>query len=262
MTAMELNTTSALVTAVISAGIGFGLAFYIERKISASMQKKSQKTLVAIAMISFGYGLMATLNEVVGFPLQGLNIRYDKLVAYVLVNILILPVIFIAIAKFMVSSSKPVNFDVGVESNPVASGRSKYFLIFIGALSVALLGYLAIDNIPTQSGHTYDLYSRSDYKNCNSPYDAHPLSMQFSLKNDENKIFVTLEYVQNGVKKKDIQSFDKCVILDAENWSCGGEWMNSYRSEKYALVKGELYFESGSRVLDNDAQCPVKIVKR
>lgn len=259
---MELNTTTALVTAVISACIGFGLAFYIERKISASMQKKSQKTLVAIAMISFGYGLMATLNEVVGFPMQGLNIRYDKLVTYVLVNMLMLPVIFIAIAKFMASSSKSANLNVNVESKPVASGRSKNLLLFVGALSVVFLGYLAFDNISTKSVHTYDIYSRVDYKNCNSPYNVHPLSMQFALKNDEKKIFVTLEFIRNGVKEKRIQSFDKCDVLDAQNWSCGGEWTNNYRSEKYTLVKGELYFEPGSVVLPNDAGCPPKIVKR
>lgn len=258
---MELNTSTSLVTAVISACIGFGLAFYIERKISASMQKKSQKTLVAIAMISFGYGLMATLNEVVGFPMQGLNIRYDKLVAYVLVNILILPIIFIAIAK-LIASSKPANLVVSVESNSVASGRSKYFLILVGALSVALLAYLALDNISNQSVDTYDFYSRTDYKNCNSPYESTPFSIQFTLKKDENKIFVTSEYFHNGVRKKEIQSLDKCDILDAKNWSCGGEWMGNYYTDKYTLVKGELYYDQMSPLLDGDPICPPKIVKR
>jgi len=98
---MQLNTTTALATALISAVIGFGLAFYIERKLSGGLQNKSQKILTSIAMISFGYGLMATLNEVIGFPLQGLQIRYDKLVGYVIFNMLLIPIVLLVMAKLM-----------------------------------------------------------------------------------------------------------------------------------------------------------------
>ena len=81
---MQFNITTALITALVSAVIGFGLAFYIQRILNRRMQKKSQRFLVYIAMISFGIGLTAFLNELIGFPLQGLQIRNDKLVGYVI----------------------------------------------------------------------------------------------------------------------------------------------------------------------------------
>lgn len=124
---MQLNTTAALATAILSAVIGFGLAFYLEKKISGGMQKKSQKILTSIAMISFGYGLMATLNEVIGFPLQGLSIRYDKLVVYVIANMLFLPIIFIAVAKLIGLKNKTVVVDVKQRSDFNEKASTGYF---------------------------------------------------------------------------------------------------------------------------------------
>ena len=98
---MQFNITTALITALVSAVIGFGLAFYIQRILNRRMQKKSQRFLVYIAMISFGIGLTAFLNELIGFPLQGLQIRNDKLVGYVIFNILLIPIILLAIAKLI-----------------------------------------------------------------------------------------------------------------------------------------------------------------
>jgi hypothetical protein len=121
---MQLNTTTALATALISAVIGFGLAFYIERKLSGGLQNKSQKILTSIAMISFGYGLMATLNEVIGFPLQGLQIRYDKLVGYVIFNILLIPIIFLVMAKLMglkVKAGEPTIYNYEQQTKTRAS---------------------------------------------------------------------------------------------------------------------------------------------
>jgi hypothetical protein len=127
---MQLNTTSALATAVISAIIGFGLAFYIERKLSGGMQKKSQKILTSIAMISFGYGLMATLNEVIGFPLQGLSIRYDKLAVFVVANMLFLPIIFLAIAKLIGLKNKTAIVNVQQRSNFNEQASTGFFSKF------------------------------------------------------------------------------------------------------------------------------------
>jgi hypothetical protein len=124
---MQLNTTTALATAVLSAVIGFGLAFYIERKLSSGMQKKSQKILTSIAMISFGYGLMATLNEVIGFPLQGLSIRYDKLAVFVVANMLFLPIIFLAIAKLIGLKNKILVVDVQQRNNLNMQALTGYF---------------------------------------------------------------------------------------------------------------------------------------
>lgn len=168
---MQLNATTALVTALISAVIGFGLAFYIERKINSRMQKKSQKILTTMAMMSLGYGLMASINELIGFPLQGLNIRYDKLVGFVVANILFVPIILLAIAKLIGLKNKAVNADVGVESNPVIGKFSKYLLMLSAALSVAYFGYVALEGSAFASGATYDFYEKVDMNNCDSAFE-------------------------------------------------------------------------------------------
>ncbi len=124
---MQLNTTTALVTALLSAVIGFGLAFFIERKLSGGMQNKSQKILTSIAMISFGYGLMATLNELIGFPLQGLQIRYDKLVGFVFANILFLPIVLLVIAKLIGLNNKDAELET--QSTPVVSNKQKQSIL-------------------------------------------------------------------------------------------------------------------------------------
>ena len=259
---MELNTTSALVTAVISAGIGFGLAFYIERKISASMQKKSQKTLVALAMISFGYGLMATLNEVVGFPLQGLNIRYDKLVAYVLVNILILPVIFIAIAKFMATKGDVTTHEVNEKPKFIVGGYFKYFLVLVILCASAYYAYSSFKVDISKSA--YDFYHwRFDERNCNSGTSSEPdYSLKFSHKKETNEIFVTGEFKVKGSIQSSIQKLDNCYIIDSNNWSCGGEWVANFLSPKYTFVNGEFSFTDGLSLSDKQPRCMPKIVKR
>lgn len=196
---MQLNTTIALTTALISAVIGFGLAFYIERKLSSRMQKKSQKILTYIAMTSFGYGLMATLNEVIGFPLQGLPIRYDKLAVYIFANMLFLPIVLLAIAKLIGMNNQTVNVDLSVQSNPVASNFLKYLLMLAGALSAAYFVYVALDGGTSPSAATYDFYMKEDYKNCNSAFKEKPsFSLKFLFKKETNEIFMTAEMASSS----------------------------------------------------------------
>jgi hypothetical protein len=97
----ELNTTAAFSSALLSSVIGFGLAFYIANKLNTAMTSKPQKALVYASMGSFGLGLTGVLNQLIGFPLQGLSINGDKVVQYVVANILIFPIIFLAIAYFL-----------------------------------------------------------------------------------------------------------------------------------------------------------------
>ena len=257
---MQINTSGALLTAVISAVIGFGIAFFIERKLSNLMQKKSQKILTTVAMTSFGYGLTATLNEVIGFPLQGLHIRYDKLAVYVAANMLMLPIVLLVIAKLIGLSNKATNVDLGVPSNPDTGSFLKYFLMLAGALAFAYFGYVALEG--SASDTKYDFYSRVDYKNCNSPFAETPVTLKFNYKKETNEIFVTAEFIEDGIKKQQIHALDKCSILDAKNWTCGGEWTGRYRGIKYSLVNGELTYDFGTSVLKDDGNCPVKIVKR
>lgn len=257
---MQLNATAALMTAVIAAGIGFGLAFYIERKISSRMQRKSQRTLVFIAMTSFGYGLMATLNEVIGFPLQGLEIRYVKLAGFVLANMLFFPIILLAIAKLIGLKIKAIGVDLGVQPKPVVGNSFKYFLILAGVLSVAYFGYAAVER--SASDATYDFYSRVDEKNCSSPLKDKPdFSLKFSFKKETNEIFMTTESNDAGVKEQQIHKLNNCSVLDSKNWTCGGNRSDGgYRFSTYMFIDGAFAFERGFFWPPGD--CDGKFVKR
>jgi len=255
---MQFNTTTALVTAIISAVIGFGLAFLIERKISSQMHKKSQRVLTSMGMASFGFGLTAFLNEVVGFPLQGLHVRYDKLIGYLLVNIFLLPIILIAIAKLIGLKNKEIATEKIIHTNGTLSNPFKYILIFVGLFFVAYVGYKSLDG--SSSNATYDFYSHADSKNCNSPFEDKPMfSSKFLFKKETNEVFMTIEYDENGTIKKQISKLENCSILDSKNWSCGGEVTGSYLSPKYMFVDGEFSFANGFSTYS--ANCSYKIVK-
>jgi hypothetical protein len=123
----ELNTTAALSTALLSSAAGFGLAFYIAAKINKGMLSKSQKVLVYVAMTSFGLGLMGVLNELIGFPLQGLSIRGVKVLQYVVANIFIFPIVFLAIAYFLKKRMKQNETGDGF-SQALKLGRNKIII--------------------------------------------------------------------------------------------------------------------------------------
>ena len=256
---MQLNTTTAFATAVLSAAIGFGLAFYIERKLSGGMKKKSQKIFMSMAMVSLGYGLMATINEVIGFPLQGLSVRYDKLAGYVLANIIFLPIVFYAVAKLIGLKSKDVDGAVSVQSNQVGGNFLKYFLIITVAMSIAYIGYAKLEG-SSSSAATYDFYTKVDFKNCNSPFEEKPgFSLKFTYKKETNEIFMTAEF-SDGKTEKMLNKLDNCSILDAKNWTCGGERIGGSLSPKYMFVDGDFIYAKG--IYQADANCDVKIVKR
>jgi hypothetical protein len=257
---MQLNTTAALVTAIVSAVIGFGLAFYIEKKLSGNMQKKSQKILTSIAMISFGYGLMATLNEVIGFPLQGLQIRSDKLIVYVIANMLFLPIIFISIAKFIGAKNKSFEVPLSTQAPTVGRGYLKYILIIIGGTSIAYFGYVAYEG--NSSGSTYDLYSKVDFKNCNSAFAEKPyVSLKFDLKKETNEIFMTGVRLDEKENTKQIKKLENCSVLDAKNWTCGGEWQDTIKKVKHSMIDGELSIDPGFNPFLSE-RCSIKVVKR
>lgn len=259
---MQINTSAAILTALISSAIGFGLAFYLERKVTKRMESKSQRILTFIAMTSFGFGITASLNEMIGFPLQGLNVRYDKLAGYLIGNVIFLPIVLLAIAK-LVGLKKTISNETNAAHNNNSNGMTgnffKYLLMLAGAISIAYFGYSALQL--NTSGAKFDLYSRVDYKNCNSAFTDTPITLKFNYKKETNEIFMTAEFVVDGIKKSQISTLDKCSILDSQNWSCGGEWNGSYRSTKITLVNGELSYDNGTPVLKDDANCPVKIIK-
>lgn len=267
---MQINTNGALITALISAVIGFGLAFYIERKLSGGLQKKSQKILTSIAMMSFGYGLMMTLNEVIGYSLQGLQIRYDKLAISVGLNVFLLPIIFLFVAKLIGPKNEVLN-EISGYKNSASSNSYGYPLVIVGAFFIAYFLYdtfgsqssVAMKSIGGSSVATYDFYDRVDYKNCYSPYGDKPdYSLKFTHKKETGEIFVTAEFEADGVKKIDIQKMESCSVLDAKNWSCGGVWVGSMLSPKYVFVNGEFSYNVGISPFKDSGNCTPKIVKR
>jgi hypothetical protein len=264
---MQIDTNAALITALISAVIGFGLAFYIERKLSGGMQKKSQKILTSIAMMSFGYGLMMTLNEVIGFPLQGLQIRYDKLAVSVGVNVLLLPIIFLFFVKLIAPKGNVIN-EIREREDSNVSNPYRYALIIVSACFIAYFFYVSFGSQASVGGAsiggssvaTYDFYERVDGKNCYSSYGDKPdYSLRFAHKKETGEIFVTAEFDVDGVKKIDIQKMENCSVLDAKNWSCGGVWIGTMLSAKYVFVNGEFSYNAG---IMQSVNCMPKIVKR
>ena len=73
--------------------IGFGIAFYIERKLTKSLRTKAQKIWLMIAATSFAIGLTGIANELVVMPYSGLSTHYEKVFSYALANIFAIPAI-------------------------------------------------------------------------------------------------------------------------------------------------------------------------
>lgn len=256
---MQLNTTGAFATALISAVIGFGLAFLIERKLKSQMQSKSQKILLFIAMTSFGYGTMASLNELIGFPFLGLQIRYDKLIGHVLANVLFLPIILLSIAKFIGLKNKAVGVGLVTPPSEVSGSTFKYILLIVATISISYFGYAAIKGDDLDA--TYDFYTKVDYKDCNSPFKSKPnFSLKFAFKKDTNEIFMTFELDEDGVKKRELLKLDNCSILDSKNWTCGGDITGGYQSPRYKFIDGVFGYDRGISTFG--ANCELKFIKR
>jgi hypothetical protein len=255
---MQFNTTAAVTSALFSAVIGFGLAFFIERKINRKSHTKAQKILVTVAMASFGYGLTAFLNEIIGFPLQGLQIRYDKLVGYFVANIVVLPVLFLGIVKLIEMKNKAVTIELSKNPKEVAENSFKYLLVLAGFVTIGYLGYYTIDKNSYDA--TYDFYINVNSSNCNSQYEDKPFfSSKFTLKKETNEIFMAYEIEKDGIKKQQLQKLEHCSVLNDKNWTCGGEWTDSTKSATYMFIDGIFSYEA-TNVLGSI--CPVKIVKR
>ena len=96
----------SIVLMLITALVGFGLAFYFERKITKSLQTIGQKIWLAIGGASFGYGLMGMLNEFFVIPYAGLlNTSYTKIYSYGFINSLVIP----ALCGFAIWTLQMVN---------------------------------------------------------------------------------------------------------------------------------------------------------
>lgn len=169
------------------------------------------------------------------------------------------------------AENSPASANILVENKKV-EGDKRFWFVGFGVFVVAIIGYSLYGGDASKpvkvsyadSKKLYDLYSRKNYKDCNSPYNEKPdVTWEFVYKKDSNDIFAKIEYEDDGgVRKKDVIKLESCTIMDENNWSCGGEWTGAYQAPKYSFVNGEFSYNKGVSVLKGDANCTPKIVKR
>ena len=232
----ELNTTAALSTALLSSAVGFGLAFYIAAKINKGMLSKSQKVWVYVAMTSFGVGLTGVLNEFIGFPLQGLSIRGDKVVQYIFGNILILPPIFLGIAYLLRSRSKKISVssEVPTEEQSVkrlqtpvtATPTSKKKSIGIAIGTLAAIGIvvkiLEVNTPPVFEARPFEKETNSEGNQiCKNRLEKdYAYLVSFKIKPNAKEVLLIWKDEDNNKRN---MLLENCRIFDQKNWKCGGE---------------------------------------
>ena len=132
----------------------------------------------------------------------------------------------------------------------------EYFAVFS---IIALMIFVVYKN--TVELKKYDFFAREDENNCSSPYKTKPyLTVSFIYKKETGEIFMTTESKSDEKVTRDIQILDKCSVVDARNWRCGGEVVGAYISPKYIFVDGEFSYVDSYYLGVNS--CPVKVVQR
>lgn len=238
----ELNTTAAFSTAALSSAVGFGLAFYIAAKINKGMLSKSQKVLVYVAMTSFGLGLMGVLNEFIGFPLQGLSIRGDKVVQYIFGNILILPPIFLGIAYLLKSRSKHSvqTANVATSSHVQIKPKSSASIIGLGIAAFIGCSYALLEVFTTPVFEGYAMQNQLGA--CIEKPKENPAALyKFLPKPSSNEVLVMIKEIKNGKRTNGV--LVECKIFNTKNWRCGGEiksiGMKVYKDSSYEMLDGD-----------------------
>lgn len=260
---MQISTGAAFAASAISAAIGFGVAFLLERTLNRGTQSKPRRWLVTAAMISLGLGLTSILNELLGLALLELPIRTDKIVMPLIANVLLVPAVLFGISRLV--GGKNVTAAQGSIAAPNASSsKAAPALILVAAAAVLYMAYHFFGSLSSDS--VYEVYFVEDPKNCNS-FPSHPSATLKPLyKQDTNEVIATFEFLKDGIKNSGLQKLSDCTILDAKNWSCGGtvqglgySW--AFYSPKYSMVNGVFAIENSRGIADPPA-CPTKVVKR
>jgi hypothetical protein len=238
----ELNPIAVLSTALLSSVVGFGLAFYIAAKINKGMLSKSQKVLVYVAMTSFGLGLMGVLNELIGFPLQGLSIRGDMVIQYVFGNILVLPPIFLGIAYLLKSRSKHSAQTANVATTSPVQIKPKASASIIGLGIAAFIGcsYALLEVFTTPVFEAYAMQNQLGA--CiEKPTENSSVLYKFVPKPSSNEVLVMVKLKKNG--KRTNGYLDECKIFNTKNWRCGGEIKSTgmvvYKTSSYEMLDGD-----------------------
>ena len=113
---MGMESVALLIT---SAVIGFGIAFFIERKITKTLQTKAQRVWLSIAASLFGFGLMSVFNELFVHPMDGLKTDHAKVFNYIFFNILVFPALIGLVIWWLKVKATSVSTDVVTTSPTV-----------------------------------------------------------------------------------------------------------------------------------------------
>ena len=224
---MELNTFDAFATATASSIVGFGLAFFLFEKIKSKIHTKAQRVLLTIAAVSFGFGLMSILNEVIGFAFLGLSIRYGKVYEYLIFNVLLLPTILGAVVWILqpkrsaVEQTKVIS-DVDNTNAKLLIQASQFHskpFIFIGLIFLAVIAVVQVLPLFTSflTSKTFELTKcQTCYKDGNCKY----LNLINGFKVEENDVVLFLNLDGKEQFSSLMTSEDyKCKILKERNFA-------------------------------------------
>jgi flagellar FliL protein len=106
---MSMESVALLIT---SAVVGFGIAFFIERKVTKTLQTKAQKVWLSIAGTVIGLGLMGLLNEFIVIPYSGSTTNFQNVFKYIFFNILVFPVLIGLVIWWLKVKATSVSTDV------------------------------------------------------------------------------------------------------------------------------------------------------
>ena len=101
---------------ITSAVIGFGIAFFIERKITKTLQTKAQRVWLSVAGTVIGLGLMGILNEFIVIPYSGLTTNFQNVFKYTFFNILVFPAMIGLVIWWLKVKATSVSTDVATTS--------------------------------------------------------------------------------------------------------------------------------------------------
>lgn len=217
---MEINTTTAFASAAISAIFGFGIAYTFSKVIFKNQSSKFQRAISGIGSISLGYGLMGIANEIIGFPLQGLATRVDKIVNYSIINILFIPaicwIIYLILNRKNGANAAQANNQITLSTSPYKSSK---IIIIIGAISI--IGWITLYITKNPNIH-------SD-KNNFSAKNTTEEKVQSTATNENNRICQFLWNESTGTFTslsddiKDMNNFTNTVIFKSSKT----EYINS-----------------------------------
>ncbi len=224
---MELNTFDAFATATASSICGFGLAFFLFEKIKSKIHTKAQRVLLTIAAVSFGFGLMSILNEVIGFAFLGLSIRYGKVYEFLIFNVFLLPTILGAVVWLLQPKRSAVEQTIVVKdsenlvikpSDSSSSFNSKP-LIVVGLILLAVIATVQLVPLfsSVQKSKIFDL---NDCQTCYKDGSCKNLNLYKGFKVEEADVvmFMSIDGKEQLFSVMNSGDF-KCKIVKEKNFA-------------------------------------------